>query len=547
MHCISVTYKKAPVEAREKFAWSNREIDRLQNEPQVLDSEYGMVVLSTCNRSEIYFSSDIGMDTMRDLVKKYRDVDDALYDEYADEYFDDDAAKHLFEVTSGMDSMVLGEDEVQRQVKDAYQFAHELGKTGLELNMLFQGALRCSRKIKAGTDIKYLPVSIGTLTANFAAEFASTLGRKANVLMLGASGKIGSVVVKDMLDLGCFNMYCTRRQHHLDFDDGDSDGTFTVVDYDDRYSLMNDADIVISATKSPHCVIKKAQVEANIDDHKERLMIDLAIPRDIEPEVAEIDGVKLYDIDFIKTMSEENNRRKAELRKDMDKIVDEVYDEVMEDFGFSLLMAEKKDLLDKDPELRKKVYKMRAESSLDEIRSLIEAHEFSEQNEGARSVESPGYFPLMIDLSGKRVLVVGAGQAAKYKIRSLAEAGADLTVIAPSLSPEVEGYKERVHYLQKAYKAGEASGFDIVVAATSDSTVNERILYDAKKAGAITCSAEKPKTGDFIFPAVIRRKDYQVAVSTDGADPHAAHELKKLINAGLEEKLADMVEVRNAE
>ena len=544
MHCISVTYRKAPVEVRERFAWSNREIDRLQNEQQVLDSEYGMVVLSTCNRSEIYFSSDIGMDTMRELVKKHKGVDDDLYSMYADEYLDEAAAKHLFEVTCGMDSMVLGEDEVQRQVKDAYQFAHELGKTGLELNMLFQGALRCSRKIKAETEIKYLPVSMGTLTANYAAEFANKLGRRANVLMLGASGKIGKVVVKDMLDLDCFNMYCTMRVHDLDFDDEDLASRVNVINYDDRYSVIDTADIVISATKSPHCVIKKAGVESNISSHKERLMIDLAVPRDIEPEVAEIDGVRLYDIDFIKTMSEENNRKKAELRKEMDRIVDEVYDEVMEDFGFSLLMAEKKELLDKNPDLRKKIYKMRGESSLAEIRSLIEVNEFAAEKEDARPKADPGYFPLMFDLAGKRVLVVGAGTAAKYKIRSLAEAGADLTVISPSLSPEAAMYKDRMHYLEKAYKAGEASGFDIVVAATSDSKVNERVIYDAKKAGAIVCSAEKPKTGDFIFPAIIRRKDYQVAISTDGADPHAAHELKKKIEEGLSEGLADMVPVK---
>ena len=103
-----------------------------------------------------------------------------------------------------------------------------------------------------------------------------------------------------------------------------------------------------------------------------------------------------------------------------------------------------------------------------------------------------------------------------------------------------------MHYLKKAYKAGEASGFDIVVAATNDSTVNDRVIYDAKKAGAIVCSAEKPKTGDFIFPAVLRKKDYQVAISTDGADPHAAKLLKQKIAAGLSDELSDMVEVKRS-
>ena len=545
MHCISVTYRKAPVDVREKFAWSNKEIDRFQNEDAIASSDNGMVILSTCNRSEIYFSSDIGMDNMISMVKERRGIDDETFDEYADLYLDEDAAKHLFEVTCGMDSMVLGEDEVQRQVKDAYLFAHELGKTGIELNMLFQGALKCSRKIKAGTDIKYLPVSIGTLTANYAAGFAEKLGRKANALVLGASGKIGKVVVKDMVDLDCFNLYCTKRKHHVDLDDDEKNSAVTEIDYEDRYSVINDADIVISATKSPHCVILKDEVEANIEDHRERLMIDLAVPRDIEKEVGDIEGVSLYDIDFIKTMSEENNRKKAELRKEMEGIVDEIYAEVKEDIGFSELLVEKKAVLDKDPDLRKKVYKMRAEHPLEEIRSLIEVNEFSQHKAEGRTNDSPGYFPFMMALSGKKILVVGGGTAAKYKVRSLAEAGADLTVIAPSFCPEVEEYSDRVVLLKKAYKAGEAMGFDIVVVATDDKRVNERVMYDAGKGGALICSAVEPEKGDFIFPAIIRRKDYSVAVSTDGKDPHAAKQLKKKIEENLADELSDMVEVKH--
>ena len=172
MHCISVTYRKAPVDVREKFAWSNRQIDRFQSDERVAKTGCGMVILSTCNRSEIYFSSDISMEEMEALVKEYKEIPDDMFDEYTEKFSDEDAERHLFEVTSGLDSMVLGEDEVQRQVKDAYNFAHELGNTGYELNMLFQGALRSSKKIKAETEIKYLPVSVGTLTANYAAEFA---------------------------------------------------------------------------------------------------------------------------------------------------------------------------------------------------------------------------------------------------------------------------------------------------------------------------------------------------------------------------------------
>ena len=545
MHCISVTYRTAPVDVREKFAWSNRAIDQLQNEDAVRNSRYGLVVLSTCNRSEIYFSSDIGMDTMKDLIKSHRGIDDALFDQYVVEYEDEDAARHLFEVTCGMDSMVIGEDEIQRQVKDAYQFAHELGKTGMEMNKLFQGALRCSRSIKAETDIKYLPVSIGTLTANYAAEFAKELGRPAKALIIGASGKIGSVVVKDMIDLKSFDIYCAMRQHHVDFGDDTLNGQVTEIGYDDRYSVMNDTDIVISVTRSPHCVIKKDRVESNIDDYKERLMIDLAIPRDIEPEVGEIEGVRLYDVDFIKNMAEENNRKKAEIRNEMNKKIDDIYHETLDDIGFSLLMDEKKDILNEEPDLKKTVFGMRATHSLSDLRRTIEIKEFAKRHGHAGEASGTGYFPFMIDLTGKKVLVVGAGTAAKYKVRSLVEAGADLTVKALAISPEVAEYSDSATIITEVYQDGEAGNYDIVVAATSNSSVNSRIVRDAKKAGRLVCPAEKPGDGDFIFPAVIRGKDYSVAVSTDGKDPHAAKLLKEKIADGLEDELADMVEVRD--
>lgn len=373
MHCISVTYKTAPVEVREKFAWTRRQMDALQNEDVVQSSDHGAVVLSTCNRSEIYFSSDIGLDKMASLIKEKKGIDDSLFDKYAEIYADEDAERHLFEVTSGLDSMVLGEDEVQRQVKEAYSFAHELGKTGLEINMMFQGALRCSKKIKAETDIKYLPVSIGTLTANYSAEFAKKLGRTAKVLVIGATGKIGKVVAKDLIDLGFFDIYCTTRKHHIDFDD-DGQGGCTEVEYDDRYGLLNDMDIVISATSSPHCTIYADEMRENVTDVKPRLLIDLAVPRDIDPEVSKIEGVELYDIDFIKGISEENNRKKAEQREQMESILDEVLAEVKEDIAFSKMLDEYKSSLDSKPQLRKELYKMRAGSSIDDIRAFIESH-----------------------------------------------------------------------------------------------------------------------------------------------------------------------------
>ena len=371
MHCISVTYRKAPVDVREKFAWSNRQIDRFQSDERVEKSGCGMVILSTCNRSEIYFSSDISMEEMEALVKEYKEIPDDMFDEYTEKFSDEDAERHLFEVTSGLDSMVLGEDEVQRQVKDAYNFAHELGNTGYELNMLFQGALRSSKKIKAETEIKYLPVSVGTLTANYAAEFAEKLGHKAKVLLIGGSGKIGKVVAKDMIDLDVFDMYCTIRKHHIDLDTDAQSDKVTEIDYAERYSLLNDADIIVSATSSPHCTIHAYEFRQNVTDYKARLMIDLAVPRDIEPVVGEIEGVELHDIDFIKNISEENNRKKSEQREHMYEILEGVYQDVKHEMAFNSMLDRHKDVLGSDPSLQKEVYKMKAGNSLESIEKYI--------------------------------------------------------------------------------------------------------------------------------------------------------------------------------
>lgn len=373
MHCISVTYRKAPVDVREKFAWTNRQIDRFQCDERVAGSGCGMVILSTCNRSEIYFTSEISMDEMEKLVKEYKDIPDDLFSEYTEEFSDEDAEKHLFEVTSGLDSMVLGEDEIQRQVKDAYNFAHELGKTGYELNMLFQGALRCSKKIKSETEIKYLPVSVGTLTANYAAQFAESLGHRAKALLIGGSGKIGKVVAKDMVDLDVFDMYLTVHRHHIDLDTDDEAGNVTELEYDERYSVLDDADIIVSATSSPHCTIKKDMFQKNVADNKKRLMIDLAVPRDIEPEVGEIKGVELHDIDFIKGISEENNRKKGEQREHMYEILEEVYGDVKHEMGFNELLEKYRDKLDNNSGLKKELYAMKTGSSLEDIEKFIES------------------------------------------------------------------------------------------------------------------------------------------------------------------------------
>lgn len=147
----------------------------------------------------------------------------------------------------------------------------------------------------------------------------------------------------------------------------------------------------------------------------------------------------------------------------------------------------------------------------------------------------------MIEVKGHKALVVGAGQSAKYKIRALAEFGADVTVVAPVISADVVKQGKDVKIERRVYRPGETKGYEIVVAATDNSAVNKQVAHDAARFGAICTVADDPLRGGFIFPAIIKKDNYSVAISTDGKSPLLAKRLKETIEESLPEKADDMV------
>ena len=151
------------------------------------------------------------------------------------------------------------------------------------------------------------------------------------------------------------------------------------------------------------------------------------------------------------------------------------------------------------------------------------------------------YFPFMIEVKGHKALVVGAGQSAKYKIRALSEFGADVTVVAPVISADVVKQGKNVRIERRVYRPGETKGYEIVVAATDNSAVNKQVAHDAARFGAICTVADDPLRGGFIFPAIIKKDNYSVAISTDGKSPLLAKRLKETIEDALPEKADDMV------
>lgn len=387
MFCISISHRNTPADVRERFAFSEdeqREFVRLVTN-KYRESEFGScpeklkqrsggcVVLSTCNRTEIYYSachadgsSGVTSGEFEREADAYGEVERLLAGfkgisvqkvrKYCMRYDESQSTLHLFRVACGMDSMVLGEVEIIRQVKSAYLLAKEESAVDSEINLTFQGALAAAKQLAATSDVTRLPVSVGTLSARKAVSFCkeNVRGRGGHVLVVGATGRIGSIVARDVADMAQdIEVVGTSRSRHM------ADELFTgrtnirLEPYDRRYELLSWADVIVSATGSPHYTFVRDDVEAALtceDDKelqrgekgfRERLFLDLAIPKDVDLQVAELPGCTLFDIDYIRTLSRENNEGKAKTLREAEPFVRQRADETRKNVLFSRFNRER--------------------------------------------------------------------------------------------------------------------------------------------------------------------------------------------------------------
>ena len=309
MFCISLNHDRADLAQREAASLDARMVDELSEG----------VFLSTCNRVEVYGVGDL----YRFLERHFRP-----YMSEVSLYEGRSAMRHLYRVAAGLDSMVLGEDEILGQVKRAYEKALADGRTGYELNTVFQGALTAAKRIKTETLLSKTSVSTATLAASACMQFwrERAAGRNANVLMIGGSGEIGTKFLKDLLSYGCFDISATVREHSVRND-------VLAIDYNDRYLALRNADIVVSATKSPHFTVTEEKVRAlDKGAARERLYVDLAVPRDIDPALAPI-----LTIDDLKDLARENNEKKQTAAAEADDILHEELETLYKDLTLHTL------------------------------------------------------------------------------------------------------------------------------------------------------------------------------------------------------------------
>lgn len=314
LFCFGINYETATVDQRERIAFTESQLpEALVSFHQSLELTE-IVILSTCNRTEFYMA-DVAHDVAEKFhifLKKMRNFN---FENVTYRHDGFSCVRHLFEVASGLQSMVVGETEILGQTKTAYEKAVAAGTTGKFLNKLFQHSFAAAKEARTSSGITKGSVSVASVSIELAEYVVGDL-RKAKVLILGA-GETGERVARTLKSKGAEMVFVANRTyeraHELALELGGE-----AVRWDAWEKVFSDADIVIASTAAPRYLLHKERVKACMSsrNYKPLFLIDLSMPRNIEPTVSMLDSVYLYDLDDLQEIA---NHHLAERRKEVDK------------------------------------------------------------------------------------------------------------------------------------------------------------------------------------------------------------------------------------
>ena len=311
---LGLSHHSSPVSVRERFAFAEARV------PAVLQSlrDSGIadeaVILSTCNRVEIYAVTQLepprAFAALRDFLVTCHDYRDPLTDEiYA--WGEPQSVHHLFKVACGLDSMVLGETEILGQLKKAYDLALQTGHTGGRLNKAFQRAFNVAKHIRTETNIQRGSVSVGSVAVELAEKIFSRLSDR-DVMIIGA-GDTSEKTARALLSRGARSILVSNRSHDKAVALANELGG-RAVPFDNWADEFANLDIIISSTSAPHYILNRVKLEPLMKLRRNRplLLIDIAVPRDIEPEVNFLADVYLYNMDDLQTIADDYLKQRKE-------------------------------------------------------------------------------------------------------------------------------------------------------------------------------------------------------------------------------------------
>ena len=343
--------KNTPLEIREKLTVHSKKNEAYTHELLAFMNE--VVILSTCNRTEIYFNAFL---CEEELLKKIFDIFkwNHEYKSYVFIAKDKDVCRHLFEVTAGFHSKILGEDQILGQVKNAYEEALKNKSISLELHRLFQEAITCGKKFRNESKLFEIPVSSASIVVN------ESINRGCNRFMLIGYGEVGRLTMKYLLSHAIDVVYLVVRNQNIKEEINDE--RVRIISFEEKNKYIDEVQCIISCTSAPHTVISKK----DINEKGHRILIyDLAVPRDVEEDVTSLRRCEVYNIDTISSINDENKRLRTEKMQENKYILTKYLNEYYEWLKIRKITPKIKEL----KALGKTVYEKRSETFLHKSKS----------------------------------------------------------------------------------------------------------------------------------------------------------------------------------
>lgn len=309
---IGISHHTAPIEIREKVAIPRTEYAARVGELCSHSGIEEVVVLGTCNRTEIYcLSSQSGLATVMDWIYDSNDIPAGQLDEHFYTHEGEAAARHLIRVASGLDSLVLGETQILGQLKEAWQQAHDAGSLGKVLDRLFQHTFAAAKTIRTNSGISEHPVSVAYTAVVLARQIFGDLNSQ-TVVLVGA-GEMVQLCGRYLRDHDIANLLILNRSREK-AEELAEELNATAMTLDRLEEALPQADILISSTASPEPVIRKQDIKRALRKrrHRPMFLVDIAVPRDIEPQISGVKDVYLFTIDDLQKVVDENMQQRNE-------------------------------------------------------------------------------------------------------------------------------------------------------------------------------------------------------------------------------------------
>jgi glutamyl-tRNA reductase len=315
---VGLSHKTAAVEIREKVAFAPTQMEKPLRAVVSLPDITEAVIVSTCNRVEIYATTrDVagGMARLKRFLADYHGLSLEMLEGHLYSYHGEDATRHVFRVASSLDSMVVGEPQILGQIKTSYGYAAEYRSSGIILNRFLHKAFSVAKRVRTETKIASSAVSVAFAAVELAKKIFGELGDK-TVLLIGA-GEMCELAAKHFINTGVRGVMVTNRTFERaeklaqEFD-------AKPINFEDLFDHLHKADIILSSTGAPHFIIKERDVAETIKRRRNKPMffIDIAVPRDIDPKVNDVENVYLYTVDDLNGVVATNlEQRKIEAAK----------------------------------------------------------------------------------------------------------------------------------------------------------------------------------------------------------------------------------------